>query len=125
MADHLMLDRLVVLRQEQDHEVLADFEGEWGDRRQELVFIGIRMQTEAVTAALNACLATPEDILQVHLLYAYHSPCNSCTLESRWRTAFVHLSEYEQISAGWMLRVCKHTRRTACGSWQSIRNAFL
>ena len=48
-----------------DAEIMADFEGDWGDRRQELVFIGISLKTTEIIKALDACLATPEDVLKV------------------------------------------------------------
>jgi hypothetical protein len=40
----------------------ADFPGTWGDRRQELVFIGEKINQEAVTAAFDNCLLTAPEM---------------------------------------------------------------
>ncbi|RMZ52016.1 hypothetical protein APUTEX25_001210, partial [Auxenochlorella protothecoides] len=44
--------------------ILADFdaEGEWGDRRQEIVFIGASMDEAAITAQLDSALLTEEEM---------------------------------------------------------------
>ncbi len=41
--------------------ILAKWGEPWGDRRQEIVFIGQDMDVEAATKALDACLLTPEE----------------------------------------------------------------
>merc|ERR1712070_915091 len=49
---------------EQTHldTIKQDFLGEYGDRRQELIFIGIGMDEKAVTAKLDECLLTDEEL---------------------------------------------------------------
>lgn len=45
-------------------ELKALFAGEYGDRRQELVIIGIEMDKSAIAEALNACLLTDQEFAQ-------------------------------------------------------------
>jgi hypothetical protein len=40
----------------------ADFTGNWGDRRQELVFIGEKIDITAVTEAFDECLLTAPEM---------------------------------------------------------------
>ena len=42
--------------------MMRDFEPPYGDRRQELVFIGIEMDQAVIESALAACLLTDEEM---------------------------------------------------------------
>ena len=42
--------------------IRKDFEGEWGDRRQELVFIGEALDVEGLTRALDGCLLSGKEM---------------------------------------------------------------
>jgi len=43
--------------------ILKDFEGDYGDHRQELVFIGVRMDRAAIVAMLDECLLTDAEMV--------------------------------------------------------------
>ena len=45
----------------QEAEVLKDFHGEVGDRRQELVFIGQGIKEASLSATLDACLCERDE----------------------------------------------------------------
>lgn len=53
--------------------VLADFDknGEYGDRRQEIVFIGAQMEEDAISAQLDAALLTDEEMVQYKKQYEH------------------------------------------------------
>ena len=48
--------------QEVSCAIKADFQGEWGDRRQEIVFIGESLDQVGIIGALNSCLLTDKEM---------------------------------------------------------------
>jgi hypothetical protein len=48
-------------REEVKATVLKDFEGEFGDRRQEIVLMGIGLDVAALKDGLDACLLTEKE----------------------------------------------------------------
>ncbi|EOA84054.1 hypothetical protein ACJQWK_00655 [Exserohilum turcicum] len=42
--------------------IRGDFEGKWGDRRQEMVFIGEKLDVDGLTKALDSCLLSPSEM---------------------------------------------------------------
>ncbi|KAL3914889.1 MAG: hypothetical protein SGPRY_007463 [Prymnesium sp.] len=42
--------------------IMKDFDGEFGDHRQELVFIGVKMDEEGITKLLDECLLTDQEM---------------------------------------------------------------
>ena len=44
------------------HTIMKDFDGLHGDHRQELVFIGVRMDKEAIVRLLDECLLTDSEM---------------------------------------------------------------
>ena len=49
--------------------IKADFEGEWGDRRQEIVMIGEKLDEEALTRLFDGCLLSKAEMKSNILLY--------------------------------------------------------
>jgi hypothetical protein len=42
--------------------ILKDFKKPWGDRRQEIVMIGEKLDKKSVEAEFNQCLLTPQEM---------------------------------------------------------------
>mmetsp|Transcript_3858 Transcript_3858/g.6101 ORF Transcript_3858/g.6101 Transcript_3858/m.6101 type:complete len:170 (-) Transcript_3858:1364-1873(-) len=51
-----------LMEQPQVKDILKDFVKPWGDRRQEVVIIGVGIEEEKVSALLDACLLTEEEM---------------------------------------------------------------
>ena len=41
---------------------MKDYQGKYGDHRQELVFIGVKMDREAIIKAFDACLLSDSEM---------------------------------------------------------------
>ena len=51
-------------------DVLEDFNGPWGDRRQELVFIGVGLKEKEIVSLLDSCLLTDEEMEKYDAAFA-------------------------------------------------------
>jgi hypothetical protein len=59
---------------EQTSEIEADWQEPWGDRRQELVFIGIKMDEEGIRSQLDQALLSPQEMKRPASWRAFHDP---------------------------------------------------
>ncbi|WP_293311947.1 GTP-binding protein [Pedobacter sp. UBA5917] len=55
-------------------EIHADWDGDFGDRKNELVFIGQDMDNEELKKSLEACLLTPTEIQQYKSKMSFNNP---------------------------------------------------
>jgi G3E family GTPase len=53
---------------------------EWGDRRQELVFIGTRLDEDTIRSALNSCLCTEEEMVDYRARLRKYLDANPSTI---------------------------------------------
>ena len=54
--------------------IKADFQGKWGDRRQEIVFIGQGLDTEGLTRLFDSCLLDDEEWTAWQTIVEKHDP---------------------------------------------------
>jgi hypothetical protein len=80
---------------------MKDFEGEWGDRRQEIVFIGQQMKTggeKRLRAALDACLLDDKEFQEWEKIMTSKNPQKG--LEKRFKDGFEDWLGPEEFHAG-------------------------
>lgn len=77
--------------------IISDFdlETQYGDRRQEIVFIGANMDENAICQQLDTALLSDEEMVKYEDRYSTVSACNACLLSilccavlPNWTSAF-------------------------------------